>query len=294
MPHEYLYLISAVALMSVLSLLGTAYNKKNANEGNITPLYNFLLCSFACVAWGIIYAFDFSFEPKALLYSLGFGICYATVIVTLTKALAVGPTSITALIQQLSLIGATIWGFAFWNTWDIQKAPLVLSGLALVIISLILSLYTGKKVEQKITVKWFFYAAILFTANAGCAIFQKSEQIALNGKHGSMFMFFGVLLAAIVCFVSFLLSSKPNVKKLIKTSWIFPVGAGVCNAVGNLFVVLLATTSLSPNLIYPAIAVGGLAITSIISVFLFKEKLAWWQWVGVVVGAVAVTLLSIN
>ena len=290
----YAYLISAVALMSVLSLLGTAYNKKNANEGNITPLYNFMLCASACVAWGIIYAFDFSFEPKALLYSLGFGVCFATVIVTLTKALSVGPTSITALIQQLSLIGATIWGFAFWNTWDIQKAPLVLSGLALVVISLILSLYTGKKVEQKITFKWFIYAGILFTANAGCAIFQKSEQIALDGKHGSMFMFFGILLATVVCLISFLLSSKPNVKKLIKSSWIFPVGAGVCNAVGNLFVVLLATASLSPNLIYPAIAVGGLAITSIVSVFLFKEKLAWWQWIGVAIGAVAVTLLSIN
>ena len=61
-----------------------------------------------------------------------------------------GPTSITALLQQLSLIGATIWGFIFWNTWDIEKAPLVLSGLALVIVSLVLSLYTGKKIEQKI------------------------------------------------------------------------------------------------------------------------------------------------
>ena len=290
----YAYLISAVALMSVLSLLGSGYNKKNADKENITTIYNLLLCTASCVAWGVIYAFDFSFDPKALLYSLGFGVCYATVIIFLTKSLACGPTSITALIQQLSLIGATIWGFAFWNSWDAKKAPLVLSGLALVVLSLVLSLYTGKKAEQKITIKWLFYVAILFVANAGCAIFQKSEQIALNGKHGSMFMFFGVMLATIICLVFFLTSKKPNVKELIKTSWVFPLGAGISNAVGNLFVVLLATTPLSPNLIYPSIAVGGLAITSVVSVFLFKEKLAWWQWVGVAVGAVAVTLLSIN
>ena len=111
----YAYLISAVALVSVLSLLGSGYNKKNANKENITTIYNLLLCSASCVSWAIIYAFDFSFEPKALLYSLGFGVCYAIVIISLTKSLACGPTSITALIQQLSLIGATIWGFIFWS-----------------------------------------------------------------------------------------------------------------------------------------------------------------------------------
>ncbi|MBR3864938.1 MAG: hypothetical protein IKJ19_07515 [Clostridia bacterium] len=280
--------------MSVLSLLGTGYNKKNADKENITPIYNLLLCTAGCITWGIIYAFDFSFDPKALLYSLGFGVCYATVIISLTKALSVGPTSITALIQQLSLIGATIWGFAFWNTWDSAKALLVLSGLALVVLSLVLSLYTGKKIEQKITLKWFVYVTILFVANAGCAIFQKSEQIALNGKHGSMFMFFGVMLSSVVCLIFFLINKKPYLPELIKSSWVFPLGAGISSAIGNMFVVLLATTSLSPNLIYPAIAVGGLAITSIVSVFLFKEKLAWWQWIGVAVGAVAVTLLSIN
>ena len=134
----------------------------------------------------------------------------------------------------------------------------------------------------------------MFIANAGCTIFQKNEQIALNGKHGSMFMFFGVMLATIICLVFFLTSKKPNVKEIVKTSWMFPLGAGISNAMSNLFVVLLATTPLSPNLVYPAIAVGGLTITSVVSFFLFKEKLAWWQWIGIAIGAIAVTLLSIN
>jgi drug/metabolite transporter (DMT)-like permease len=61
-----------------------------------------------------------------------------------------------------------------------------------------------------------------------------------------------------------------------------------------MFVVLLASTPLSPNVIYPTVAVGCLVINSIASAFVFKEKLAWWQWVGILVGAVAVTLLSIS
>lgn len=290
----YVYLVSSIFLMSVLSLLGTGFNKKNIGKENITHLYNFLLCAFACITWGAIYAFDFSFEPKALLYSLGFGVCYAIVMLSLIKALAEGPTSLTALVQQLSLIGATIWGFVFWNTWDIKKAPLVITGLVLVVISLILCLRSAKKAKEKITLKWLMYALILFIANAGCSIFQKSEQIAFDGKHGSMFMFFSVLLATVVCAVIFFVSKKPNVKEIVKGSWYFPCGAGVSSALGNMFVVLLATTTLSPNLIYPSIAVGGLAITSSVSVILFKEKLAWWQWLGIAIGAIAVALLSIS
>ena len=290
----YVYLISAVVLMYILSLLGTGYNRKNANRENTTVLYNLLLCASACVTWGVIYAFDFSFDAKALLYSLGFGACYAIVMITLIKALSLGPTSLTALMQQLSLIGATVWGFVFWNSWDAKKAPIVISGLVLVIISLILCLYSSKKSEGKVSWKWLGYAILMFIANAGCSIFQKSEQIVFNGKHGSMFMFFSVLFATLICLISFLISKKPNVKETVKRAWFFPLGAGISSALGNMFVVLLATTTLSPNLIYPTIAVGGLAITSIASAFLFKEKLAWWQWIGVAVGAIAVAILSIS
>ena len=196
--------------------------------------------------------------------------------------------------QQLSLIGATVWGFAFWGSWNSKKAPLVLAGLVLVVVTLCLSLYSGKKSEQKLTWKWAGYAILLFLATAGCTIFQKQQQIDFNGEHGSMFMFFGVLLSALICMSVFLAQDKPDIKKLVKSSWGYPVGAGVSSALGNMFIVILATTALSPNLIYPAISVGGLILTSVSSVFFFKEKLAWWQWAGVGVGAVAVTLLSIS
>jgi drug/metabolite transporter (DMT)-like permease len=61
----------------------------------------------------------------------------------------------------------------------------------------------------------------------------------------------------------------------------------------NYFVILLAATSLSPSLIYPVIGVGSLAVVIMFSLFAFKEKLKWWQWLGLGIGAVATLLLSI-
>jgi drug/metabolite transporter (DMT)-like permease len=55
----------------------------------------------------------------------------------------------------------------------------------------------------------------------------------------------------------------------------------------------LATSELSPSLIYPVVAIGGLMLTTVFSAFVFKEKMHWWQWVGVLIGSVAVGILSI-
>ena len=56
---------------------------------------------------------------------------------------------------------------------------------------------------------------------------------------------------------------------------------------------LMAMTDLSPSLIYPVVSVGGLAVVTIFSLFVFKEKMYPKQWFGVAIGAVAVVLLSI-
>ena len=289
----YLYLVSAVVLMSMLNIFGAGFNRKQVGKENVLPFYNFLLCSAGCVTWGVIYLFDFSFDPSVLVYSLIFGVCYAGIAITSIKALAEGPTLLTTLLQQLSLIGVTVWGFAFWGTWDAKRAPLVLTGLALVVVSLILSLYSGEKSGKKITLKWLAYASVMFVVTASSSIVQKAQQIAFDGEHGAMLMFFGVMIAAVICFVNFLLCEKPNIRAGFKGAWHYPLGAGISSALGNLFVVLMAT-KLSSNLVYPTLAVGCLALTSLGAVVLFKEKLAWWQWIGVAVGAVAVALLSIT
>ena len=47
------------------------------------------------------------------------------------------------------------------------------------------------------------------------------------------------------------------------------------------------------SIIYPVLAVGGLIIVTVFSKYVFKEDMRWWQWVGVIVGTLAVGILSI-
>ena len=89
----------------------------------------------------------------------------------------------------------------------------------------------------------------------------------------------------------FLREDKAKAKRILKDSWYFPVSAGGLNAVLNLFVILLAGTDLSTSIIYPVLSIGGLMITTLVSMFIFEEKMRWWQWVGIAVGIAAIGLL---
>ena len=80
---------------------------------------------------------------------------------------------------------------------------------------------------------------------------------------------------------------------IIKKQGYLPVLAGFINFLLNLLIILLASGTLSPSLIYPVVAIGGIAINSVASILLFKERLAAIQWTGIALGAVSVALLSL-
>lgn len=286
----YVYLLVSVFMGASSSVFGKFFGKKNEGVKDATKLYNFLQLTSVFSIWFILYTFNFSFEVCVLPYCLLFAACFTVCNVGIINALKHGPTTLTALFNSLSLIVTTIWGFLFWET---EVSLIVLTGLALVTIAIYLCLYTGKKEDKKFSWKWLLFVLMAFLGNAGCSIVQRTQQIQFSGQHKYMLMTFATLLSATACFVIYLCGDKTNSKEILKKSWYFPVTAGICNVVLNLFVMLLATSPLSPSLIYPVIGVGGLMVVTLVSLFVFKEKLKWQQWLGIVIGAIATVLLSI-
>ena len=106
-------------------------------------------------------------------------------------------------------------------------------------------------------------------------------------------MMFAMTVAVAIFVFQYVRSDKTDTSTMLKTSSWIPALSGLSNVAMNVFVMLLATAPISSSIVYPVIAVGGLATVSLFSLFVFKEKLFWWQWLGIVVGAVAVALLSL-
>lgn len=286
----YFYLVVSVFMVASASIFGKFFERKNETAKDATKLYNFFQLASIFLIWGILYAFNCSFDVRVLPYCVLFAACFTVCNIGVINALKYGPTTLTALFNSLSLLVTTIWGFIFWND---KITLIVITGLLLVTVSIYLCLYTGKKEEKQFSWKWLFFVLLAFFGNAGCTIAQRTQQMQFNGHHKYMLMSFAMFLSTIACFVIYVLGDKKDSKEILKKSWFLPVTAGACNVVLNLFVMLLATSPLSPSLIYPVIGVGGLMIVTIVSLFIFKEKLRWQQWLGIVVGTIATLLLSI-
>ena len=94
-------LITNTALISIGS---SSFTRKNLRVSNVSTTYNVCVTFSASLFWGIRYLTDFSFDPKVLLFSLGYGVFYTTAMLGLYNALQTGSVSLTAFVKQLSLM----------------------------------------------------------------------------------------------------------------------------------------------------------------------------------------------
>ena len=286
----YLYLVLATVGVASTNIVAGFYNRKNASEKNTASLYTFLVQATIFLCWLVMFLFDRTYDWAVLPYALLFAVSFAMCMIGNIYALKTGPVVLTSLALQLSLVGVTAWGFIFWDT---KFTWLTAVGLVLIVVSLWLCLYNGKHEEKKINWKWIVFALMAFVGNAGASITQRTQQTNFAGQYGNFLMVVATFLAAAICFVLYLFSEKGDTKKLVKTSWYYPVAGGAMNVMLNVCVILLATSTLSPSIIYPVLAVGGLIIVTVFSKYVFKEDMRWWQWLGVIIGTIAVGILSI-
>ena len=288
---QYFYLIASIFCLASSKIIGSLFNRKNKDRTGITAIYNFFLTASVFVCWLILFLSDGTYDLSVLPYALLFALCYTVCNIGAINALKVGSVMLTSLFGQLSLICVSIWGFFFWSapfTW------LVGIGLVLTAIALWLCLYNGKNQENtKINFKWIRYIILLVLGNAGCSIVQRTQQLHFDGKYGNFLMMVATGLSMLFCLALYLRSDRRDTKAIARSSWYFPVLSGILNALLNLFVIFMATSTLSPSLIYPVLAIGTLIVITVASLVVFKEKMRWWQWLGVLLGIIATGILSL-
>jgi len=288
---SYFYLFLTMAFSALITVGSRFYNQKNKNVENVTALYSLMTSSFCALGWLVLWAADFSFDLKVLPYSIFYGLCYCFFTIGMLGAIRNGSTSLTALIKQVALVGVSFWGFFFWET---KFTAFSLYGIVLLLISLALCLLTKeKKKDSHNLAKWLFYCVLIAVGNAGCSIIQRYQQMNFNYQHKNMFMLFSLLFATLFCLLFALREEKSNWTKTIRSSWLFPALAGASSACSNVFTLILVKNNMSPVILYPGIAVGGLILTTLIAVLFFREKLRCRQWVGLGIGCIALILLNL-
>lgn len=284
---DYLYLFLSVMLVAGTNVIGKLYNQKNGDRAS-APLYTLIMLMSAFLFWLVMFIFEPSYDMDVLPYAFLFALCYTAANIGLVYALKCGSVTITSLFGKMSLILVSVWGFFFWEE---PFTPISCIGLVLCALSIFLCLYKGKE-EKYVNMRWIFFVSLVLWGNAGCSILQKTQQMNFAGQHGTFMMLIAMGVATIIFGGAYIICYKDQGRETAK-SWYLPVSAGLMSAGLNLFIIILATSSLSASLIYPTLASGGLIVVCISAIFIFKEKMRLVGWVGVALGLVATALLSL-
>jgi len=285
------YILLAITLMA--SLVGGITRKhtisKLQNKNVMYYVFNFVI-SFVTAILLILMSGDLNASPFTWVLGIVFGVTTAIQTVYYLKAFDIGPFSYTMVIASLSTIIPALSGFLFFNE-TISFVQII--GMFLMVICFIFSV-DFKANDKKASFKWLFYTVVVFIMQGAIGVMQKWHQnTAFKGELDAFLViaFFASALFSIIC----LLFVREDKKTVIKTEAtkkivLLMVLAGLCSAPNNKINLYLSGV-MESFIFFPVVNGGGLVLSMIASLVVFREKFNLQKTMGLIIGIVSVILL---
>ena len=233
-------------------------------------------------------------------FSLLLGIAFGTLIFLngffSFLAFSSGPWSYTFLIICLSMLMPTFSGAVFWQEHITLQQYI---GTALVVLCFILSVEKGKD-EKKANLKWIIFTLIAFLTSGSVGIMQKIHQSSVYADELNGFLIVSFAAGAVlsgICAIIFTCTRgfedhKLTSKELTSAFAMFII-IGITTATMHKLTLYLSGI-MDAAVFFPVVNGVPLILTSLIAFTVFKEKLSKKQWIGLIIGAVAVLLLTVK
>lgn len=204
--------------------------------------------------------------------------------------------AITTIASRVALIIPVLFAHLFLGE-DITSRQL--SGIALVVAALLMIFWQkGKNGNSELGNRWsrILLPLGVFLIMGVIAITMKFGQhtIKATGNYSADYPIFEAMIffSALVCAVITYLASKGA--KIYKPDWKSILG-GVCLGASNFittYCILHGLRSLPTSVFYPSYYVGVVIVTSLVGMFVFKEKLSTRKLAGIGIAIVAIVILS--
>ncbi len=288
---DIIFLALIIIFQTFQGCMAKEYNKRSTQ---CTMMFSAITVFFAMVVFVLSFLFTkdggFKFSKATLWYSILFAITYGSATVGSIYAVKTGSLSLTSLFTSFSLLIPTFYGII---VLDEDTNTFFYIGLVLLCVSLFLVNYNGKesKGNQKITLKWLIYVIISFVGNGICTITQKMQQVNQNGMYKNEFMIVALLIVFAGVMILSLITEK-NHKKSFKPALVTGGARGLGNGIVNLLVISLAIT-MPASVLFPVVSGGGIALTAILAMTLYKERLSIQQILAMIFGIASVVFLNI-
>ncbi|MBQ8202962.1 MAG: EamA family transporter [Clostridia bacterium] len=253
-----------------------------ANEGKYS---RFLFTALSSVVWIIVLAPLSNLSnilPIEIIFGIIYGVVQALFLFFKMRAMSTGPISITSVVCNCSMLITTLFGIF---VYDEKSSVLQIIGLVAILASVILC--ADPKSDMKMTFKWAIYCLFyfLFCAAVGIVfkVFGKTE-----GNGSNMIIVSAVTMVVLLLILSLATKEKFS---LSKKQAFYAVLAGILSCCYNRFNLIL--TANLPSVVFFPIFNGTLVLfCTVVGAVIYKEKFSKMQLAGVIIGIVAIVLLS--
>ena len=294
--------IPLTLILSLVAALGGSIAKKYYTDKEPTGLAGcFVFNAVSSLTAAVILLCRGGFGASSvftIVLGVAFGAVTALQGITNIAALQVGPMSYTSVIISFSTLISSLLGVMFFEE-SLGWAQIV--GMALMLASFVLAAKSGVD-EKKANLKWLFLCLIAFVATGGIGVMQKVHQSSEYRDELNAFLSIAFVSSAVLCafFAAWMkrresrfADGKEKEKNGKRQVWLLlgiMIASGACVAVNNKFNLYLAGV-MDSAVFFPIVNGGGLVLTTLAAVLLFKEKLSTKQWIGVVLGIASVVFL---
>ncbi len=288
------YLKLAISLFANLSggIIKKRINDRYENNFFSYQLYNCIVSLSASVTLFFL-CDNLKISLFTIVLALIFG--FVTLLQQAANLIALenGPFSYTSVIISFSTLIPAISGRIFWNE-SIDMIQYL--GILLMLICFIFSVDFRKK-DRKANFRWLIYSfsAFLFTGLIG--VMQKQHQSSVYKDELDAFLIVAFGFSFVCsCVLMALFRSKRKLfssdKKSILTLMplVLMLLSGFFAALNNKLNLYLSGV-IDSAVFFPIVNGGGLILTSVAAVIIFKERLTIRQWFGLGIGIVSVILL---
>ena len=283
---SYLLLAASILLETGKNVFSNNFSKKTLqNETDIYKFNTFLYAgSFAvlcCTGGWEVSAFT---AVTAVLFAAALWLNQYFFL----KALAVGPMGFTSFIQGVSLVIPVIYGAVVWDE-KLGLRHILLLALLIGALALALDLKKGK-----LNRKWLVYALGAMLALGGISVLQSTHQMSAHKGELFAFLRLAFLLAVGINLVGWQMGEEklPATFRLKGNAITMAAASGAF--MGLVHIINLYLSGVMKKVIFFPVVNGGLIFVTLLSGMLFfKEKLGIKQWLGILLGTVALCLIGL-
>lgn len=276
-------IITSITTMVLQNCLFNKSCKTILNTTKHINLFNVVNYSVCVLLFGLLLLKE-NISVFTFLLGLLFGVVTALSNLFKMLSLSNGPMNLTLLVTTSSMIIPTMSGVFFGEKFSLAKLCAVFVLIGFIYLSV------SKSDDTKASKKWLLICLLAFIFQGTVGVLQKIHQTSAHKNEVS-----GFLCVAFICAIAFCIARNKGFSReisLSKKSVFIALICGGCTF-GMNYINLKLSGLLPSQLFFPLINGSAIVLSSLMSVFLFKEKLSKRQTIGLIGGIVSLIAICL-